>query len=200
MLSRKKGVSKPIALKKKVSNVIKKAERKGTIIQSNRGESSPHSVSNDEGSTSNRGYPDSMSEMKTFIDDSFRRHNEELRIEFKGLVKESETVLQTKLQSIQFKNEEFMKQVLKYFNDMENVNKQRFDVLNKKFDSLMQIGELSKQVTLPPVLQPDALKAPVTVTQSATEKPEVPPAIDASESPRQERNHKIVKLPEQSPN
>ncbi len=185
-------------MKKKVPSAIKKAERKGTIVQSNRGDSSPHSVSNDEGSTSNRGQVESISEMRLFMDDSFRRHNDELRVEFKGIIKESETAIQTKLQAIQYKNEEFMKQIGKLFNDMENANKQRFESLNKKFDSLMQIGDLTRVVPTAPVLQSETSKTQSVIPNITVVKPEVPPSVEVTESPKQERNHKIVNLSDQS--
>lgn len=139
----------PVAtIKKKSGDVLKRQIRKGTN-QSLPEESEQVTISEEVLPTNSRTLGGSIMESKVLLEELLQRQREEMAADVRALVKESEGLVQVKLQAILNKNDDFLGRISKSLVDMETANKQRWEALNKRLDALTSVLDQTKLSALP---------------------------------------------------
>jgi hypothetical protein len=111
-------------------------------------------------------------ESKALLEELLQRQREEMSADVRALVKESEGLVQIKLQAILNKNDDFLSRINKTLMDMEIANKQRWEALNKRFDSLNSTIDQVKFSTLPePILGGSPVHSTIQTVVSKVEPP-----------------------------
>lgn len=182
-----------MAIKKKPLDATKRQLRKGTN-QSLPVESEQVSISEEAAPANARNLGGTVMESRTMLEELFARQREELAVDMRALVKESEGLVHAKIQTILNKNDDYFGKIAKSLTDMEVANKQRFEALNKRLEGITAAMDQLKSTAVvePLVMGQSPSQTPI---QTVVAKPE-PSMVIESEVGSPEIKPRVVGLPD----
>lgn len=142
-------------------DATKRQLRKGTN-QSLPVESEQVSISEETAPANARNLGGTVMESRTILEELMQRQREELGGDMRALVRESEGLVQAKIQTILNKNDDYFGRIAKSLTEMENANKQRFESLNKRLEAITAAMDQLKSASL---------VEPLTIGQSPSQSP-----------------------------
>ena len=127
------------------------------------------------------------------------RQREEFAGDVKSMIKESEGLVQAKMQSILNKNDDFFGRIFKSMNEIEAANKMRFELLNKRLEAIStSIDQVKFPVMPEPVLNGGSPVTSVNINHTIVSKAEPTAMVIESEPVATEVKSRIVRLPDPS--